>query len=348
MFSPSQTPGSQPPYYQPYYQPYVPPMSPEQAEKKRLRSDAAYIGGMMLMLTIAFELTFSIALNLLQLFGVVTMEERSYGVYYGLDNTGYLLLYAGIYVFNFLAPSISVAICCKRRHFPLAPANRVVAGDAFFGILGAMGGCIAANYIATYVSYFLEEQGWSRPMSPQLLENTPESLLLNLLAIAVLPALLEEMVFRGYVLRAFRPYGDWFAVMISALLFSLMHGNILQIPFALLVGILLGWLYVMTENIWIPVAVHFANNAMSVLLEYFSFGMLAETQSLYVSMVFLVIGVVGAVSLLILFVRGSDLFRSLPRRSMLTVWQRLGVLATSPLFVVAVLAFVALTVLGAL
>lgn len=48
------------------------------------------------------------------------------------------------------------------------------------------------------------------------------------------------MLFRGYFLRLLRPYGTWFAVIVTAILFALMHGNILQIPFAFLVGLACG------------------------------------------------------------------------------------------------------------
>ena len=340
-------PTVQPPSYQPYYSPYTPPMTPQQAEKKRLRGDAAYIGGMMLALTATMQLFFTVVVLLLQAFGVITAEALYYDDFLGLGNTAYMLVYACVYAFDFIAPTVLVALCCKRRHFPLGPAGKVAASDAFLGVLAAMGGCILANFAANYMSAFLEQFGITRPEMPQLLENTPQSLLINLIVIAVLPALLEEMVFRGYVLRAFRPYGDWFAVAVSSLLFGLMHGNILQIPFALIVGFLLGWLYVMTDNIWLPVAVHFCNNAMSTLMEYISLDMPPETQSLYILLCFGLIAVIGAVAMLILVVRRSDLLRRLPKRSVLSVGQRTGALLTSPLFLIAVIVFLILTALGA-
>ena len=51
----------------------------------------------------------------------------------------------------------------------------------------------------------------------------------------------EELIFRGFVLRSLRPYGKRFAILGSAFLFGLFHGNLLQTPYAFLVGLVLGY-----------------------------------------------------------------------------------------------------------
>ena len=60
-------------------------------------------------------------------------------------------------------------------------------------------------------------------------------LVLNLLVLAVLPALLEEMIFRVCILGALRKYGDTFAIVVSALLFGFIHGGLSQSVFAVIV-----------------------------------------------------------------------------------------------------------------
>ena len=69
----------------------------------------------------------------------------------------------------------------------------------------------------------------------------------------------EELIFRGFVLRSLRPYGKLFAVFVSALLFGLFHGNLLQTPYAFLMGLVLG--YVTAEySIGWAVGLHMFNN----------------------------------------------------------------------------------------
>jgi len=69
----------------------------------------------------------------------------------------------------------------------------------------------------------------------------------------------EELLFRGYVLRTLRPYGKRFAILGSALLFGLFHGNLLQTPYAVLMGLLLGYVTVEYSIGW-AVFLHTFNN----------------------------------------------------------------------------------------
>lgn len=52
----------------------------------------------------------------------------------------------------------------------------------------------------------------------------------------------EELLYRGFVLQYLRPYGSTFAIVFSAVLFGLMHGNMIQLPIAALCGILFGYI----------------------------------------------------------------------------------------------------------
>ena len=76
---------------------------------------------------------------------------------------------------------------------------------------------------------------------------------------SVLAPVWEELLFRGFVLRSLHPFGRRFAVIGSALLFGLFHGNLLQTPYALLMGLLLGYITVEYSIGW-AVALHMFNN----------------------------------------------------------------------------------------
>lgn len=76
---------------------------------------------------------------------------------------------------------------------------------------------------------------------------------------SVLAPVWEELIFRGYVLRSLQPYGKRFAVLGSALLFGLFHGNLLQTPYAILMGLLLGYVTVEYSIHW-AIGLHLFNN----------------------------------------------------------------------------------------
>ena len=88
----------------------------------------------------------------------------------------------------------------------------------------------------------------------------------NLIMIALLPAIGEEFLFRGVLLRMFK---DWsrnvhVAVIVSAFLFSALHMQFYGFLPRFILGILLGYLFVWSRSIWVPVIVHFFNNAIAV------------------------------------------------------------------------------------
>jgi sodium transport system permease protein len=90
--------------------------------------------------------------------------------------------------------------------------------------------------------------------------------LLVLLA-AALPAICEELAFRGFILSAFRTQGDnRRAIIISALFFGVAHGLLQQSISAFVTGLVLGWLAVQCGSLLPGVAFHFVHNSLMVLI----------------------------------------------------------------------------------
>lgn len=100
--------------------------------------------------------------------------------------------------------------------------------------------------------------------------ETPLELLANLTLLAVLPALGEELVFRGILQRQLmrRIANPWVVILLSGAIFSFIHFQFEGFLPRWLLGVLLGWLYWRTGNFWVPVLAHFANNALQVVGQY--------------------------------------------------------------------------------
>lgn len=92
----------------------------------------------------------------------------------------------------------------------------------------------------------------------------------NLTLIAILPALGEELVFRGVIQQQLmrRIANPWVAILLSAAIFSAAHFQFDGFLPRMLLGFFLGWLYWRTQNFWVPVAGHFFNNGLQVLGQY--------------------------------------------------------------------------------
>ncbi len=90
---------------------------------------------------------------------------------------------------------------------------------------------------------------------------------LNILLISLLPALGEEMVFRGilqkYMERIFK--NGHIAIWISALLFSAIHMQFEGFLARMTLGAVLGYSYYLSRNFWVPVILHFLNNLLPLL-----------------------------------------------------------------------------------
>lgn len=86
------------------------------------------------------------------------------------------------------------------------------------------------------------------------------------LKVAVIAPIVEELIFRGLLLSGFRRnYNGFVAVFMSALLFALFHLNPWQMPATFVLGLLLGWLMLRTNNIFVAIIGHSINNAWVLL-----------------------------------------------------------------------------------
>jgi len=89
--------------------------------------------------------------------------------------------------------------------------------------------------------------------------------ILTFITSALIPAFAEEFLFRGAILSALRPYGKAPAIIISAVLFGLMHQNAEQLLYATAAGLILATVVYETGSVWCSVLIHFFNNFSKVL-----------------------------------------------------------------------------------
>ena len=95
------------------------------------------------------------------------------------------------------------------------------------------------------------------------------SYLIQIVTVAILPALCEEFIHRGLLLQGTKHESFGKAIIISSVLFGLIHLSIVQVFYAIILGIIMGYVAVITKNIWPAVIVHFMNNFLSITSSYF-------------------------------------------------------------------------------
>jgi membrane protease YdiL (CAAX protease family) len=100
--------------------------------------------------------------------------------------------------------------------------------------------------------------------------ETTGGLIFNLFMIAFLPAIGEELLFRGVIQRIFTRmtknyhWGIW----IAAFLFSALHIQFYGFVPRLLLGVLFGYLLIWSGSMWLPIVAHFVNNGFAVIAMY--------------------------------------------------------------------------------
>lgn len=188
-------------------------------------------------------------------------------------------------------------------------------------LIGAgLGLCYLGNIVSNYIYQYLSSFGlefYSYDVMVEMQEDLPYSaplILLSVLHTAVFPALTEEFVFRGVIMQPLRRYGDWFAIVSSAVIFGLAHGNIIQTPFAFIAGLALGYVSVVTGSMWVNILLHFLNNFVSIGYSYVLDGLSENMQLLVASLVIYGIITIGIACFISFFLQKKNFLRLRPGR----------------------------------
>lgn len=121
----------------------------------------------------------------------------------------------------------------------------------------------------------------SQPVLPAI--KTGKQYILAVIFMAVTPAVVEEFLFRGVILRGYERFGELKAVVISGVLFGLLHMNLVDLPSIIFLGIMIGYVVVRTNSIFSGIVYHFTQNFLSIsllFLQNFFQGYLGDEQAL--------------------------------------------------------------------
>ena len=92
------------------------------------------------------------------------------------------------------------------------------------------------------------------------------SLLTQIIGLGLIVPIVEELLFRGVIFRRLRrEFGRKAAVGISALIFGLIHGNLVQFIYAFILGALFAYLYELLGIIWVPICLHITANLVAIM-----------------------------------------------------------------------------------
>ncbi len=101
-------------------------------------------------------------------------------------------------------------------------------------------------------------------------ELTPQSMFVSVFSLAIIPAVCEELLFRGLIFKGLKSAGKAFSIIVSALMFCIFHMSVDQTAYPLLIGLLLAVIMYYENNILYCIALHLTNNLLSLITSYFN------------------------------------------------------------------------------
>jgi membrane protease YdiL (CAAX protease family) len=141
---------------------------------------------------------------------------------------------------------------------------------SFTGILNSR--LVLPEWMAGFEDWMQTKEDLASGLTGLLIKSSGMGeLFINIVIVAVIPSIAEEMMFRGILqqifIKLFR--SGHFGIWVTAILFSAIHLQFFGFLPRLILGLSFGYLYFWSRNLWIPVIAHLINNAVPVIISYF-------------------------------------------------------------------------------
>ena len=165
----------------------------------------------------------------------------------------------------------------------------------FFGLLCVfVTGQLMFQIVASILEVILNLLGLSALQAIETASLGADSISM-FLYLGILAPIAEEILFRGLILRILQPYGRKFAIFTSAFLFGIFHGNLVQSPFAFVVGLVLGYTAMEYSILWAMVLHMFNNLFLSDVLSRLVSGLPENVAMIVSSAVIVALSVAGII-----------------------------------------------------
>ncbi|MDD2955030.1 MAG: CPBP family glutamic-type intramembrane protease [Oscillospiraceae bacterium] len=318
---PGPTPGW-PGYYIP-----APPPTPAQVEKKSIRSCGNAVGLTILLYT---AVSLLVAGGSYLLIWFLPLSSAS-------SEIAEQVITMVTYLASFILP---FGICIALQKMPVRvalPLRRFNGRITLMAIPLSLGVSVAASYLVAMLGALFSTVGVEATAPDFALPTDPAAVVLYVLNVAVLPAFVEEFAFRGVILQSLRRFGDAFAVGVSALLFGLMHMNLVQAPYAILLGLLFGYLTVRTGSLWTAILLHFLNNSISVAFQMLAGGASVPVQEAVNGAYTILCLLLGVLGLLLFLSREKKIWFFRPAGTALSAGRRFAYFFTAAGMIVALI-----------
>lgn len=218
----------------------------------------------------------------------------------------------------FIAAAIGLAIMLvwKGKKFcfrEIWVTDKAMTCKDFFSLLFIfVSGQLVFQLFASLLEALLNLLGLSAMSAIEAASFATDTLSMFLYA-GILAPITEEILFRGLLMRTLQPFGKKFAILTSAFLFGIFHGNLVQSPFAFAVGLVLGYTAMEYSILWAMVLHMFNNLLLSDVMNRLTSGLSEEVATIINLAVILALSAAGIV---VAIVRRKEISEYLNREKM--------------------------------
>jgi len=222
----------------------------------------------------------------------------------GLSPVGNGIINMSVHVLAFLLPTLLIVSFLKMPLGVAFPMRRPTARLTVPGIFCLFGMSVFGVYIAAFITGFLSTTAGITPSMPDFSPPAGRAeIAIYLISLSIIPAVFEEFLCRGAVMQSLRRFGDPFALVMSSLLFAMLHRNFLQGPNAFLAGLVLGYFTLRSDSLVPAIIMHFINNLVTgflmVAMQYMPASQ-AQILNFSIMPAYLALGAIGVVLMITL------------------------------------------------
>jgi len=185
-------------------------------------------------------------------------------------------------LFLFFLPPVFYAWLCHKKPFThLGYKNKVTGAQFIIAVVIMIAALPLVSALAdltkmlpfsklTFQKFQIAEDAYNKQVSIIGRMDNFTDYALSLLMLAILPAMFEETIFRGGLQNLLSRWwkAPILSIVVTAIIFSVVHGSYFGFLSRAVLGFLLGWMYYRTGNIWLNIIAHAANNAFAVSAIY--------------------------------------------------------------------------------
>lgn len=319
---------------------------PSKEEKQELRKVYTKAGIMSLVMVIVFRVVAIVVSTIYQSIlmntGLSLNEVASKFTSMSVD-----VILVNIIVYAITYPIVLIILkgISKDKIKGFFNTSGVTAGSTVKYVLMAFVFLFGGSFVGNIVNLIGQMAGYqltivdTSTISGGLLGN-----LLSLFLLCVAAPIMEEIVFRGFILKGFFKVSPRFAIIVSALLFALMHGNFIQGIATFPLGVFLAYVAYKTGSIIPCIIIHMVCNLYGTLSGFFLSGMIekyGEERGMLIASMLLMCVMLAllVISIITLIIDRKNY--SLPKNTLIQKKRTFGILFTTwPIYVYVVLFFI--------